>query len=501
MIYFPNEIFFGFFFSKKVQKTKEAPYQLQSFLTMQGGHRDGINPVLDPGCNKKQEPMDIAYDSVSEISLSRTGDTVVESLRRLWIFFLATPVSWAHLEPTPQALRKRKFKKIREGTMVVLEVQRLCRNAVLDVYFPIWSFFAEEEFYLIVIPALMWNVDYVYARHLNYVVCSGLLVGNTLKDVFRLPRPQKVWRPSTAELTDSTAMRDFGYPSTHAMNALSNTLLTILYCYCPVSMFMDSGFHFADDCNGWTFISGVTVAFVWFFSITFGRLYLGAHTPTDVRGGLILGLFHGIFWWYFGNTMDQLTLFIPHVGVIALVISCVLLILSPQPRPMTPTFLQNCLLVGLFFGALVGFRMEVDRTKTIEPPAEGTARTVMLRILTGYAAVLISRQVIKALLTVMLRRLCGVDPSPMGRSTKKKDNDGCSKKKKIKVDDSDDDDAWSQFIDLDVKEPRVLRGWDLWGAALVKFVTYSFLSWLITCGVPWGFEKIGLHAKLELIHQ
>ena len=110
---------------------------------MQGGHRDGINPVLDPGCNKKQEPMDIAYDSVSEISLSRTGDTVVESLRRLWIFLLATPVSWAHLEPTPQALRKRKFKKIREGTMVVLEVQRLCRNAVLDVLRPVvdpeWS--------------------------------------------------------------------------------------------------------------------------------------------------------------------------------------------------------------------------------------------------------------------------------------------------------------------------------------------------------------------------
>ena len=196
---------------------------------MQGGHRDGLNPVLNPGCSKKnEEPMDVAYDSVSEISLSRAGDSIVESLRRLWIFLLATPVAFAHLEPNARALRKRKQRKVREGTLVVLEIQRRCRNPIFDIYFPIWSFFAEEEFYLIVIPALMWNVDYVYARHLNYVVCSGLLVGNTLKDVFRLPRPQKVWRPSTAELTDSTAMRDFGYPSTHAMNALSNTLLTIV---------------------------------------------------------------------------------------------------------------------------------------------------------------------------------------------------------------------------------------------------------------------------------
>jgi len=457
---------------------------------MQGGHRDGLNPVLNPGCSKKnEEPMDVAYDSVSEISLSRAGDSIVESLRRLWIFLLATPVAFAHLEPNARALRKRKQRKVREGTLVVLEIQRRCRNPIFDIYFPIWSFFAEEEFYLIVIPALMWNVDYVYARHLNYVVCSGLLVGNTLKDVFRLPRPQKVWRPSTAELTDSTAMRDFGYPSTHAMNALSNTLLTILYCYCPVTVFMESGFLFKEAHNGWSLTTGVVFAFVWFFSITFGRLYLGAHTPTDVKGGLILGLFHGAFWWYLGDWIDQICLVIPHFGLVSLFISACILVLSPQPRPLTPTFLQNCLLVGLFFGSMMGFRMEVDRPKSTAEPAEFTTRTIMLRILVGYTAVLVSRQVLKVVLTSLLRCV-GVDPSPMGR-------------KKVKVDeeqDDDEDDTWGQHVEVDVKVPRVLKGWDLWGAAFVKFLSYWFLAWLITCGCPWGFELIGLHARLALIH-
>ena len=75
---------------------------------MQGGHRDGLNPVLNPGCDKESEPMDTAYDSVEEISLSHTGDTIVQALRRAWIFLLATPVAWAHLEPN--AIEKNQTK-------------------------------------------------------------------------------------------------------------------------------------------------------------------------------------------------------------------------------------------------------------------------------------------------------------------------------------------------------------------------------------------------------
>ena len=47
---------------------------------------------------------------------------------------------------------------------------------------------------------------------LSFVV--GLFVGNVIKDIFELPRPNGVWRPKQSFMVD-----DFGFPSTHSMNS------------------------------------------------------------------------------------------------------------------------------------------------------------------------------------------------------------------------------------------------------------------------------------------
>ena len=135
----------------------------------------------------------------------------------------------------------------------------------------------------------------------------------------------------------------------------------------------------------------------------------------------------------------------------------------------------------------MGFRIEVDRPKSNIEPAESTTRTVMLRILIGYTAVLVSRQILKVLLTAIVRCF-GADPSPMGRE------------KKLKVDDDNVQDEWGQHVEVDVKVPRILKGWDLWGAAFVKFMSYLLLAMLITTGCPWLFEQLGIHCSLELVH-
>merc|ERR1712232_865504 len=111
------------------------------------------------------------------------------------------------------------------------------RTPLLDKFLACASFCAEEEFYLIVLPFLYWNVEWALGHHMLFVTCVGLFLGNFLKDVFRLPRPSGVWRSGQAASTDSTACQDFGFPSTHTMNSISNAGFMLLYAYDPLNHF------------------------------------------------------------------------------------------------------------------------------------------------------------------------------------------------------------------------------------------------------------------------
>ena len=104
----------------------------------------------------------------------------------------------------------------------------------------------------------LWNVDRDCARGLTWVVCSGIMIGNYIKDVFlyaawvvpptpgwcviriltsdvrRVPRPPSppVWVPHKTASTDSTALRDYGFPSTHSVNGVTNPTYFIMCVQC-----------------------------------------------------------------------------------------------------------------------------------------------------------------------------------------------------------------------------------------------------------------------------
>ena len=44
------------------------------------------------------------------------------------------------------------------------------------------------------------------------------------------------------------------------------------------------------------FAYALAFAIVWTFSISFGRLYLGVHSPTDLKGGFLLGVWITVSW-------------------------------------------------------------------------------------------------------------------------------------------------------------------------------------------------------------
>ena len=300
---------------------------------------------------------------------------------------------------------------------------------------------------------------------------------------------------------DSTACRDFGFPSTHAMNAVSNALFTALYCLGP----RGRGNGGLPPWATWALAAG------WVFSLAAGRLYLGVHSPMDVKGGLLLGGAVALLaQWpcYAAEGFDALLLATPNVGLVLLLALAALLVANPQPRPMTPTFLQNCTLAGLIFGCAIGFRMEHDRRlgfgllntgarshldtaaafaarkRARHPlffPGSGSAleapkRSAMGallgagRTLAGFALILAVRAALKALLAAGFRGLFGLDPRP-AKSLRDVGGGGGGGGGK----------GGKKFT---------LRGWDLFAAAASKFAVYTALAWMITCGCPAFFDAV-----------
>eukprot|EP00949_MAST-11_sp_MAST-11-sp1_P001023 g1023.t1 len=270
------------------------------------------------------------------------------------------------------------------GTATVEGIQRTLHagnQPILDPFFKVFSFFGEEEFYLIVLPFLAWNVDSIFARRMTYIVCLGLVLGNYMKDLFQLPRPSSK-RVENLTARDSTGCRDFGWPSTHALNAISNSGFTLLYLYGyaappPLAVFA-AAFYCAN--------------------LTFSRLYLGAHTPIDCGGGLVIGTLVAIAGHHYGVILDNAILAYGAAGLLV-VLFFITLILKAHPHPAapTPTYIQNVLLLGLFFGQCIGFWWYHPKLHPQFFPAQ-----ICLRSIIGYALVFLTRGVVKTIVKARL---------------------------------------------------------------------------------------------------
>jgi membrane-associated phospholipid phosphatase len=129
-----------------------------------------------------------------------------------------------------------------------------------------FTFMGNEEFYLLIMPVLVWSVDYTFGIRLGVLLLSTGSINWITKVSIHQPRPY--WVDRGIQHLDS-AWTDFGMPSGHAMNA--------------AALF---GLVGATVKRFWVTILTVFI----FLMIGLSRIYLGVHFTVDVVFGWIFGL-------------------------------------------------------------------------------------------------------------------------------------------------------------------------------------------------------------------
>ena len=141
-------------------------------LYIQGGHPDGLR-VRVP-CQTNPPQLEIVKSVTNEIQVTKEFDSFVREARDFFANLISLPIAWIYLCPTIKAFKKHKQKRVREGTETVKKLQTY-RTSFLDFYFGWFTFCGEEEFYLLVLPTLFWNGDFMLAYRLTAVATGGLI--------------------------------------------------------------------------------------------------------------------------------------------------------------------------------------------------------------------------------------------------------------------------------------------------------------------------------------
>jgi len=247
------------------------------------------------------------------------------------------------------------------GIEVIVAVQAY-HNPAMDILFNAFSFLGSEEFYAVLLPLFYWCLDKSLGQRFAYLLLLSGYANAALKELFGHPRPYE-YDPRVFRL-DHTSPENLGYglPSGHTQSALT------VYGYIA--------YWFRRRWLTWTCVALV-------ISIGFSRIYLGAHFPSDVLGGLVAGgVCLGLFVWLEPGVTGWLAAR-PAAAQLGLAVVGPIVLLLPHYSS------NNALsAAGVLIGLGIGIVVE---SRTLRFRSDGPFKRRAVRFLVGIAGVLVLR--------------------------------------------------------------------------------------------------------------
>lgn len=149
------------------------------------------------------------------------------------------------------------------GIGLIVALQKIHEPA-LDNLFRLISFMGNQEFYLFLLPVLLWCVDFGLGARVAIIFLLSGCINTDLKDLFHMPRPFDL-DPSVKLIHAG----GYGLPSGHSQSAV--VVWGAIAAWTRKTRF-------------WVLAIGLVL------SIGFSRVYLGVHFPTDVLAGWMIGV-------------------------------------------------------------------------------------------------------------------------------------------------------------------------------------------------------------------
>lgn len=228
-----------------------------------------------------------------------------------------------------------------------------------------------------------------------HILASGVYFSGFLKDLLCLPRPLS---PPLQRITMSgSAALEYGFPSTHATNAVSVTIYALYRLQSAdstVPPMMTTILQY--------------VLYLYATSIVVGRLYCGMHGFSDVIVGSLIGALISFVQCVYGDIFDDYVLSgsVKELFIVVLIVLALVRI-HPEPADDCPCFDDSVAFAGVMIGVQVGTWHYARTRFAVSDPIPGTVpfqlenigwvRSV-LRILLGVVTIFVWREVMKPLL-------------------------------------------------------------------------------------------------------